>query len=91
MTMSLRSLRSRVTTGRNMPAAVACVVIGVTPMVLYSQLPFRVDYIPYTVRHVTATLGLLGFTALGFFQSSILRSDTKVVTRPSSDIAAKRT
>ena len=48
-------------------AAVACVVIGVAPMVLYSQLPFRVDYIPYTVRHVTATLGLLGFTALGFF------------------------
>ena len=25
------------------------------------------DYAPYTVRHVTATLGLLGFTALGFF------------------------
>jgi multicomponent Na+:H+ antiporter subunit D len=26
-----------------------------------------VEYAPYTVRHVTATLGLLGFTALGFF------------------------
>jgi multicomponent Na+:H+ antiporter subunit D len=36
-------------------------------VVLYSRLPFAVDYIPYTVRHVTATLGLLGFTALGFF------------------------
>jgi len=48
-------------------AAVACVVIGVVPVVLYSQLPYRVDYIPFTVRHVTATLGLLGFTALGFF------------------------
>src|SRR5213596_1479736 len=47
-------------------AAVACVVIGVVPVVLYSQLPYRVDYIPFTVRHVTATLGLLGFTALGF-------------------------
>ncbi len=48
-------------------AAVACVVIGVVPVVLYSQLPYRVDYIPFTARHVTATLGLLGFTALGFF------------------------
>jgi multicomponent Na+:H+ antiporter subunit D len=48
-------------------AAAACVVIGVLPAVLYSQLPYRVDYIPYTLRHVTATLGLLGFTALGFF------------------------
>src|SRR5262249_12464635 len=47
-------------------AAVACVIIGVLPVVLYSQLPYRVDYIPYTVRHVTATFGLLGFTALGF-------------------------
>jgi multicomponent Na+:H+ antiporter subunit D len=26
-----------------------------------------VDYVPYTVRHVLSTLGLLGFTALGFF------------------------
>ena len=48
-------------------AASACLVIGVAPVVLYSRLPFHVDYIPYTVRHVTATLGLLGFTALGFF------------------------
>jgi multicomponent Na+:H+ antiporter subunit D len=48
-------------------AAIACIVIGVAPVVLYSRLPFRVDYIPYTLRHVTATLGLLGFTALGFF------------------------
>jgi multicomponent Na+:H+ antiporter subunit D len=48
-------------------AAAACVVIGVLPAVLYTQLPFRVEYVPYTVRHVTATLGLLGFTALGFF------------------------
>src|SRR5499433_1435197 len=48
-------------------AAVACVVIGIWPTALYSQLPYRVEYIPYTVRHVTATLGLLGFTGLGFF------------------------
>jgi multicomponent Na+:H+ antiporter subunit D len=48
-------------------AAAACVVIGVFPMLLYSRLPYPVDYAPYTARHVAATLGLLGFTALGFF------------------------
>ena len=48
-------------------AAVACVLIGVLPAALYSKLPFPVEYIPYTARHVTSTLGLLGFTALGFF------------------------
>jgi multicomponent Na+:H+ antiporter subunit D len=48
-------------------AAVACVLIGVIPTILYSQLPYPVDYVPYTTRHVMTTLGLLGFTALGFF------------------------
>ncbi len=48
-------------------AAAACVLIGVFPSLLYAHLPFPADYIPYTPRHVVATLGLLGFTALGFF------------------------
>ncbi len=48
-------------------AAAACVLIGVIPALLYSYLPYPADYVPYTARHVTATLGLLGFTALGFF------------------------
>src|SRR4030095_5394114 len=48
-------------------AAAACVLIGVFPALLYAYLPHPVDYAPYTARHVTATLGLLGFTALGFF------------------------
>jgi multicomponent Na+:H+ antiporter subunit D len=48
-------------------AAVACIVIGVVPGLLYDRLPFPVDYHPYDVRHVTSTLGMLGFTALGFF------------------------
>jgi multicomponent Na+:H+ antiporter subunit D len=43
------------------------VVIGVFPGLLYQHLPHPVEYIPYTLRHVTSTLGLLGFTALGFF------------------------
>jgi multicomponent Na+:H+ antiporter subunit D len=48
-------------------AAAACVIIGVLPSLLYAHLPFPVEYHPYTPRHVTDTLGLLGFTALGFF------------------------
>jgi multicomponent Na+:H+ antiporter subunit D len=48
-------------------AAAACILIGVVPAVLYAQLPYPVDYAPYSIRHVVATLGLLGFTALGFF------------------------
>ncbi|MSO56758.1 MAG: Na(+)/H(+) antiporter subunit D [Acidobacteria bacterium] len=48
-------------------AAAACVLIGVFPSLLYSHLPYAVDYAPYTVRHVLASLGLLSFTALGFF------------------------
>jgi multicomponent Na+:H+ antiporter subunit D len=48
-------------------AAAACVLIGVFPSLLYRHLPFAADYIPYTPRHIVATLGLLGFTALGFF------------------------
>ncbi len=48
-------------------AAVACVLIGVFPGLLYQHLPSPVDFVPYTLRHVTSTLGMLGFTALGFF------------------------
>jgi multicomponent Na+:H+ antiporter subunit D len=45
----------------------ACVLIGVFPSLLYAHLPYPVDFAPYTARHVLATMGLLGFTALGFF------------------------
>ena len=48
-------------------AAVACTVIGLFPGLLYQYLPNPVDYHPYTLAHVTNTLGMLGFTALGFF------------------------
>jgi multicomponent Na+:H+ antiporter subunit D len=47
--------------------AAACVLIGIAPGLLYERLPFPAEYIPYTARHVLSTLGLLGFTALGFF------------------------
>ena len=48
-------------------AAIACVLIGVFPGLLYRLLPNAVAYAPYTLQHVTSTLGMLGFTALGFF------------------------
>jgi multicomponent Na+:H+ antiporter subunit D len=48
-------------------AAAACVLIGVFPSVLYAHLPYGVDYQPYSARHVLSTLGLLSFTAVGFF------------------------
>ena len=48
-------------------AAAACVLIGILPGLLYTHLPYPTDYAPYTARHVLSTLGLLAFTALGFF------------------------
>src|SRR5436189_3310358 len=48
-------------------AAAACVLIGVFPGLLYERLPHPVEFVPYTLQHVMSTLGLLGFTALGFF------------------------
>ena len=48
-------------------AAAACVLIGVFPGLLYKHLPNPMEYVPYTLQHVTSTLGMLGFTALGFF------------------------
>jgi multicomponent Na+:H+ antiporter subunit D len=48
-------------------AAAACIFIGVFPGLLYERLPNPVDFVPYTLQHVTSTLGMLGFTALGFF------------------------
>jgi multicomponent Na+:H+ antiporter subunit D len=47
-------------------AAVACIVIGVFPGLLYEHLPNPVEFVPYTLQHVTSTLGMLAFTALGF-------------------------
>lgn len=48
-------------------ASFICIFIGVFPGSLYSLLPFPVHYAPYTAQHVISTLGILGFTALGFF------------------------
>jgi multicomponent Na+:H+ antiporter subunit D len=47
-------------------AAVLCIAIGVFPQPLYALLPHPVDFEPYTGVHVTESLGILMFTALGF-------------------------
>tara|TARA_B100001964_G_scaffold19457_1_gene19820 strand:- start:405 stop:1988 length:1584 start_codon:yes stop_codon:yes gene_type:complete len=47
-------------------AAFLCVFIGIFPGLLYSVLPFPVDYVPYTADHVVSQLQLLFFSALAF-------------------------
>ena len=47
-------------------AAVICVFNGSYPWVLYSMLPFPVDYAPYTAAHVLTQTQLLLFSALAF-------------------------
>jgi multicomponent Na+:H+ antiporter subunit D len=43
-----------------------CIGLGVHPDLLYSLLPFAVDYQPYTAAHVLTQLQLLVFSALAF-------------------------
>ncbi len=47
-------------------AAVLCVFNGTYPWLLYSWLPFPVDYEPYTVAHIIVQCQLLFFSALAF-------------------------
>lgn len=44
-----------------------CIGIGCYTPYLYNMLPFPVEYHPYTAYHVSETLQILLFTALGFF------------------------
>jgi multicomponent Na+:H+ antiporter subunit D len=48
-------------------AAGLCILIGCYTPYLYQMLPYPVDYQPYTAYHVSETLQLLLFTAVGFF------------------------
>jgi len=47
-------------------AAVICVFNGSYPWLLYSMLPYPVDYAPYTAEHVLTQTQLLFFSALAF-------------------------
>jgi multicomponent Na+:H+ antiporter subunit D len=46
--------------------ALLCIGIGVWPGPLYAILPFKVDFVPYTVEHVITQMQLLMFSALAF-------------------------
>ena len=46
--------------------AALCIGIGLFPGLLYSLLPYTVDYAPYTLEHVVTQLQLLMFSALAF-------------------------
>ena len=48
-------------------ASILCVFIGCYTPYLYQMLPYPVDYHPYTSYHVSETLQILLFTAVGFF------------------------
>jgi len=48
-------------------AAILCVFIGCYTPYLYRLLPYPVDYHPYTAYHVSESLQILLFTAVGFF------------------------
>ena len=62
-------------------AAAACLLIGIFPGLLYRHLPNPVVYVPYTLEHVTATLGMLGFTALSPKSASTQIGSTAGVRR----------
>ncbi len=47
--------------------SILCIFIGVYTPYLYNMLPYPVHYDPYTAYHISKTMQLLLFTALGFF------------------------
>jgi multicomponent Na+:H+ antiporter subunit D len=47
-------------------SAAICIFNGVYPWMLYSMLPFPVDYEPYTAAHILTQLQILFFSALAF-------------------------
>ena len=47
-------------------AAILCVFIGSYPWLLYSLLPFEVNYVPFDRSHVLAQFQLLVFSAAAF-------------------------
>ncbi len=49
-----------------MVAAGLCLFIGSFPWLLYSHLPFAVDYVPFDIPHVVEQVQLLFFSALAF-------------------------
>jgi len=60
--------------------AAFCIGLGVFPQPLYEILPFKVDYVPYTVSHVVTMLQLLFFSGLAFFVLLPMMKRTLTIT-----------
>ncbi|WP_245942550.1 Na(+)/H(+) antiporter subunit D [Candidatus Colwellia aromaticivorans] len=57
-----------------------CIGLGVWPELLYSMLPYPVNYEPYTVTHVLHMLQLLLFSGFAFFLMLPLMKRTLTIT-----------
>ncbi len=57
-----------------------CLIIGVAPALLYSLLPYEVDFVPYTLAHVVYQLQLLLFSGLAFFLLLSFLKRTRTLT-----------
>jgi len=60
--------------------AVACVLLGVFPSLLYGFLPYEVTYVPYTADHLVTQLQLLLFAGLAFFVTLPLMKRTMTIS-----------
>ncbi len=60
--------------------AVACVLLGVFPSLLYRFLPYEVSYVPYTADHLVTQLQLLLFAGLAFFVTLPLMKRTLTIS-----------
>ncbi|RPI42809.1 MAG: Na(+)/H(+) antiporter subunit D [Betaproteobacteria bacterium] len=60
--------------------AALCIVLGLFPQLLYSMLPYRVTYEPYTMAHVLTQLQLLLFSGLAFFLALPYLKRTPTIT-----------
>ncbi|MEX2333156.1 MAG: proton-conducting transporter membrane subunit, partial [Pseudohongiella sp.] len=60
--------------------AVACVLLGVFPQLLYQFLPYEVTYVPYTADHLVTQLQLLLFAGLAFFVTLPLMKRTLTIS-----------
>ena len=47
-------------------ASFLCILIGVYPGLLYTILPYPVDFVPYTLSHIVNKMQLLMFSVLAF-------------------------
>lgn len=60
--------------------AFACLFLGIFPGVLYSMLPYEVNYVPYTAAHTVTQLQLLLFAGLAFFITLPLMKRTLTIS-----------